>query len=227
VSEISFPTIGNAYREKRDLEKDFSRWSTNLYKSLPSFQEIPGISMAVFEARTIEIYRLCYEQSPQNKREKVLRDFAAHFPHLIFEAGWLHELVRKSHHYGVGAGTFQGKLLLSLATGLRSAASGTRYGRQTRALKLQAARMARFRISKELQAWDRTLKRNLKPSRKWIHEQAAAKTRELVAENTRLGKRAQEQLQQYLHDGSLYEASVLLVATMFGLPPRELQKRLG
>jgi hypothetical protein len=227
VSEISFSTIKDACREKRNLEKDFFRWSTNLYKSLPSFEEIPGISMVVFEARTIEIYRLCYEQSPQNKREKVLRDFAAHFPHLIFEAKWLHELVRKSHHYGVGTGSFQGKLLLSLANGLRSAASDTRYGRQTRAVKLRAARMARFSIYEELDSWNKTLERDLHHSTEWIHERAADKTRELIEKHPRLKQRFQAQLLSLLQDGKLYDTSVFVTAHLFGVRQRDLQRRQG
>ena len=226
MSEISFPTIEDACREKRDLEKDFFGWSTNLYKSLPSFEEIRGISMVVFEARIIEIYRICYEQSPPNKREKVLRDFAAHFPHLIFEAKWLHELVRKAHHYGVGAGSVQSKLLLSLATGLRSAASGTRYGRQSRGLKLYGARMARFRFYEELDSWNRTLQRNLDPSTDWIHERAFEKTRELTKESPQLN-RVQEQLLRLLQDGKLYDASVLVTAHIFGVRQRDLQQRQG
>ena len=198
--------------------------STNLYRSLPSGEEIPGISMVVFEVRVMEVYRLCYQQSPEDKREKILRDFAAHFPHLIFEAKWLHELVRKSHHYGFGAGSVQSKLFLSVANGLRSTASGTRYGRQTRALKLHAARMVRFKLWEELDSWNRTLQRDLDPSREWIHERASEKTRELTKETPRLN-RVQGQLLRLLQDGKLYDASVLVTALIFGVRQRDLQQR--
>jgi hypothetical protein len=224
MSGISFPKIGAACREKRDLEKDFFRWSENLYKSLPSFQKLPGISMAVFEARVIEIYRLCYEHSPAETRMGILRDFAAHFPHLIFEAKWLNELMRRSHHYGVGAGSFQSRLFLSVATGLRSAASGTRYGRQTRALKLHGARMARLRLYEELDSWNRALERSLDPSREWIDELASAKTQELTKENPRLN-RVREQLLRLLQAGKMYDASVLVIAHIFGIRQRDLEQR--
>jgi hypothetical protein len=224
---ISFPAIEDACREKRDCEKDFFRWSTNLSKSLPSGKGITGISIVVFEGRIIEVYRLCYEQSPPKKRERVLRDFAAHFPHVIFEARWLSELVRKSHHSGFGEASFQSKLFAAIANGLRSAATATRYDRRKRALKLDAARMFRSKLSQELNCWDRTLQRSLAPQEKWIREYAAKKIRELARKYPQVKQRSQGKLLTLLEGGKLYEASLLITELTFRVRRRDLQKRQG
>jgi hypothetical protein len=231
IQPALFPPITDASREKRQLEKDFFGWAESLVRKSGDLNarlndgRNGGIPMEVFEARVTEVYRLCYEQS-QPQRDKVVRDFSAFFPHLIFDAKWLGELVRRSHHYGFGTDTIQGRLFRSMAKGLRSAASGIRYGRQTRAMKLQAAKTIRLRIHRELDAWNRTLQRDLDHPQEWINERAADKTRELVKENPRV-KRFQGRLLILLQDGKLYDSSVLLAAKMFGARERELEKRQG
>jgi len=237
VSHNLFPQIENAPRERSQLEKDFFGWSNALTKMAVFPPGVEGISLDAFEARVVEVYRLCYERSvsqdevvqpPAKVKEQleIVRDFAAYFPHLIFSANWLQRIMRDSHLHGFGPDSFQGKLLHSIATGLRSAASGARYQWQADAMQVRAAKMARLRIYEELSAWNKALERALDHPREWISARATEKVGELIRESSLL-KPCHEKLLQLLEKERLYEASVLMAANVFGVRARNIEEALN
>lgn len=71
--------------------------------------------------RIIEVYRQCYESADlPSSRLTVVRNFAAHFPDLIFDALWIKRLVKREHpEYGFSKAPKE--MLGQIQNGLQSA----------------------------------------------------------------------------------------------------------
>lgn len=228
VNQIQLPPIENPFREKQLLERRSSKWLSELFEKLATLGALPpgsGIRGDTIDARVIEVYRMCYEQSPSaGGREKVVRDFAAHKPLLLFHAKWLQQKIRASYLAGLGPGNAKERLLKSIANGLRSAASNTSYTRALREMALDGSMIARERIKADLNDWDSSLERNVATT-DWIRQQASQKTEELLHAYPRLDNKDGKELLLLLQAGRIYDASVLIAAKTFGVRERNLQSK--
>jgi hypothetical protein len=174
-------------------------------------------------ARIIEVYRRCYEESPASKQDKVIGDFVALFPALIFEANWLAKLLRwrvASRDYLPNGPT--NRLLRALANGFRRAAESSRHrNRHWRHAEVEAARSFRPTLQSRLSEWGRGWERKI-PTPEWINEQAAKKAAELVETHPRLMPHTRR-LQEMLARRKYYDASVFIAAKVFGVRERDLE----
>jgi hypothetical protein len=212
--------IEDAWHEKEMFEKgEFER------KLNPEFFSGPVVvSDEVRRGRIIEVYRLCFKQADTRKRLKVVRDFIAHFPRLVFDADWLKELVKGSSVSPGLADDGNNEVLRAVATGFRSAARGTsRLPAVQRFYKVSGARMAVRTIQAELSVWDMGLERSVCPPEE-IPLLAVVKVGEL-ANTYRLGQRDKRRLTKLLEQGHCYQAAVLIGSRAFGVRERDLQEK--
>ncbi len=79
-------TIEDPFREKRLLELGYEAF-------LQHFCLNQRVHAQDLKSRIIEVYRQCYERSPNNP-ESVITDFVAAYPQLSFESEWLRLLVK-------------------------------------------------------------------------------------------------------------------------------------
>jgi hypothetical protein len=205
--------IEDARHEKGILEKGGFERNLN-----PEFFSGPVVvSDEVRRGRIVEVYRLCFEQADPRKRLKVVRDFIAHFPRLVFDADWLKELVSL-------ADDGNNEVLRAVATGFRSATRRTsRLPAVQRFYKVSGARMAVRTIQAELSAWDVGLERSVCPPED-IPSLVVEKAGKL-AKTYRLGQRDKQRLTKLLEQGHCYQAAVLIASRAFSVRERDLQEK--
>src|SRR5271165_2674269 len=115
--------IEDALHEKEVFEKgDFA------HKLNPKHSSGPVIlSDDARRRRIVEVYKRCFQEADLPAGPKVVSDFIAHFPRLIFDADWLkEELIRVDHTLpDLGDQRKKGKkeILQAIAKGFRRAAS--------------------------------------------------------------------------------------------------------
>jgi hypothetical protein len=194
--------------------------------------------------RISEIYRRCFEPENDDRSKaglgrgklSVLRDFAAHFPHLISKVPWVCNLMAFR--------AADPDVLRALANGFRRAASLASL--RFRQGRLEAARIA---LSKDVGTVDWELRQIvesidlpvLKIARS--REMAQRKLRPAVAESARasraqLDEAVRNMIEKYpslapdkknltrlLEHGNVYEAKILIISKLFQVSPRTLQRK--
>ena len=177
--------------------------------------------------RIIEVYRQCYESADcTNSRLKAVRDFAGHFPDLIFDAWWIKELVKREHPQH-SFSRAQSEMLHQIQIGLRSAVgSQPRKSAVQRYFDTAGAQLAKENIQNELSKWNEGLQRDLAHPPEWIAERAAEKVDELVQTFSIRGLRVKQRLKGFLEHGHCYEAAVLIASEIFKVPERDLESKL-
>jgi hypothetical protein len=184
------------------------------------------------ETRIIEIYRRCYEKEPEPEKrdESIIRDFVAAFPGLIFKAEWLRKLVDTQARMGdFGPKKLRSRVLLAVANGFRRAEALSGYNRFLKQTAANAAKMDRKNILKALEKWARPLKRRIvEVDPTWSAEIAARRANKKVAQLVKLHPRLEKYrvpLEEFLRQGKLYDASVVIAAEVFGVSDRPLQRK--
>ncbi len=211
-------------REKELLERDPGRFTGELAKGVGGNGRYTTIGL---RARIIEVYRRCHEQSAPRDRATVLRDFAANFPQLTFQAEWTRELVKSiwttSKFSTAGP---RSQMLRALANGFRAAANPTtRQRRLAKMFALEAAREFRANLSKQLDLWETDLKRSEADVKSdWLEQAAKQKAMELVAEYPS-AKPFERDILRHLLDQRHYDVSILITAKTFSVSARELGRR--
>jgi hypothetical protein len=213
--------------EKRLIEDGVSSEFLNYLSRIAKLAPIvPG----ELDNRIVEIHRLCYEGSPPAERESVVRDFIALSPDLIFKAEWLAKLIRRhAKIQDFDPESARSKLFLAIADGFKSAAdSASRSKLFLRPSKLGAAKEFRScEMLPELTQWEKGLdRRNAHSSAEWraeIANRAERKTAELVNRHPCLHIH-RGQLTRLLSSRQLYQASLLVAATVFCVSARELER---
>jgi hypothetical protein len=221
--------IEDSLREKTLIEGQGS------YRSLYPQAGIIVVSPDCNRRRIIEIYRLSYENSDERSQYKVIRDFIAHFPHLIFEADWLRELFIR--HVAQTRPEFSynstgNKLLRTAIDGFRGAAymrgGGDKseiavFKEQSRKARLSAARFVQHELRNELTKWERSLQRN-NATEDWINDRETEKIAELLRKYTKLSPFERE-LKKLLHCRHLYKISIVIASKQFGVRARNLEQK--
>ncbi len=211
AEELADIPIRDPFAEKQLMERGGSLRSLSAVAVTYSRESL--------HARIVELYRRCYEESAASKQQKVIGDFVASFPDLIFEASWLAKLVKWE------VATRDYRLLRALAGGFRRAAEpGPRLNRSWRDTRVGAARSFRTTLQSELSQWGRGWERKI-PTREWIDEQATEKATELVGTYPCL-KPHKQRLQRLLSQGKYYDASVFMAGKVFRIRERDLQRGL-
>ncbi|MBI4455087.1 MAG: hypothetical protein HY644_04225 [Acidobacteria bacterium] len=219
LSDLSSLPIEDPFKEKCLLEEPPNLLLIYLMKKGGSGR----ISAQSFDARVIEIYRLCYEKDPKppKTRETVVRDFAAHFPHLIFQSSWLRDLI---HQWDVTPHGQTSRILRALANGFRQAATLTAYKRRVKDRTLDLAHLWRAQIQRNLSDWIDVLDlKNADMNDRLITKQVTAKAGEFVKNNPHL-KRHETRLIELLRERNAYDASILITAKLFTVSQRQLQR---
>lgn len=176
------------------------------------------------KSRIIEVYRQCHDRSPNNP-ESVITDFVAAYPQLSFESEWLRVLVEtQAGNRDFRLNGPRNRLFRAIAAGFRRVANpGARINRSSRDARLLAALYSREDIEKDLNEWEKPLKRRTADSA-WIAEQAIEKVKQLTASDPRL-KCAEKQLKGFLCKAQLYNATNLILSKVYGVRVRDLETR--
>ena len=215
--------IVDALHEKEILEKGEDARKLN-----PNHSSGPVlVSLDVRRKRIIEVYKRCFDESDRFKREKVIRDFAAHFPWLVFDANWLKELVWTQFALPGYADVGKKEILLAISNGFRGAALNKKRGSAfQKSCLLHSVRTVQREFQNELTKWNLGLQRPDSTSA-WIAECAAAKANELANTYRQLSERDKRRLTTLLQKGKgqCYEASVLVASKVFGVRARDLQRK--
>lgn len=225
LTDLADVPITDPFREKAfadlsdsDLIQDLARQTRNRGK----------ISAEPLRARIIEIYRRCYVERLAGKMqpESVIADFVAAYPQLVFEADWLQALVEtQATNRDFRPGGARKKVFQAMANGFRRVANPeARVNRSMRGARMEAARHFLLDLRRRLSDWDRTLDRASAPTADWIESRATEKLVELVQEHSQL-ERCRDRLKTLLCAARLYEASILMAATIFQVRERDLQTR--
>ena len=236
-SDTSFlcvvPTLGNAPIENCELERElienrmYSQLCLVLYGSsfvIDGFpREILGPSM---DARTVEVYRLCYDDPRKTKkqREKVLTALVSNFPELIFQADWFADVVR--HHAKSkpsGTNNVRNGTFLAIANGFRGAAGRKSIKKSLlRRDLLWVPRMHCRELRDKLEQWQKSLPEWNLGEPGWKLEEARKKANQLVTEDRRLFEHA-DNLTHLLGNGQLYKAAVRVISITWDVPERDLE----
>lgn len=181
------------------------------------------------------MYKRCYESGGRS-RDKVIRDFVAHSPHLIFEADWLKELLR--NHVAppsrpeLSYNSAGNRLLRAVADGFRRAAYMRGGGEKTESavfkgmLKragLHAARFVQREIRGKLAHWEDGLQRH-NAVQAWIDKKETEKLIELVRTYPKV-QPFQQELRALLHRRQHYKASILIASKQFNVRARTLEQK--
>ncbi len=217
--------IADPFHEKCLFERGDSE--RNLYP-----QNFPGPILCSDEARgqrIIDVYRLCYEaRSEQCAREKVIRDFVAHWPRLVFDAVWLKDLIRRFTVTGSTDDSKKG-ILIAIANGFRGAASDKkREPAVQKAYRVHAAQRLQNQLNDELKRWESGHERRIADGKdpQWRTD-CEAKVKEIARNYSKVGKREKACLMKMLQEGRCYDASMLVIASVFGIPVRTLQSNFN
>lgn len=182
------------------------------------------VSPDVRRKRIIEVYKRCFDESDKRQREKVIRDFAGHFPWLIFDADWLKELVWTQCALPGYADDRKKEILLALANGFRGAANNKKADPAVqKSYRLHAARTVRRSFYDGLTKWNAGLERPVS-TKECIAKCAAAKVDELANTYRQLSP-DKPRLTRLLTQGQCYKASVLVVSRVLGVRARDLQEK--
>ena len=175
--------------------------------------------------RICEVYRRCFESTESARSGLVVvRDFAAHFPDLLFDAQWIKEMVRReSIEYSFSK--VPKAAFCAIQTGLRSAVnSQSREPATQKYYKISAARLAaKETIAPELSKWNRGLQRISAPLPVWIAEQATEKADELMRSYRLQGQNTRKRLVIFLTQGHCSKAAVLIAARCFKVRERDVE----
>ena len=181
--------------------------------------EIVVISAEARNARIVEVYRRCLEEAVNNDRLAVVRDFFAHFPHLVCDAAWLKPLLQKSTE------THRKEILTAMANGLKAAARRRTNSAVQESYRIKGARAAMGTIQDELSRWNEGLQRAISTHAEV--ELASSKKAGEFARIYGLGAIERRRLQKMLGAGQCYKAAILLTAKAFRVRQRDLQTRSG
>ena len=241
----SFPgiPIDDPEQERRALER--RGWAGH-YRYLVKTTGCPGFEFGPGEyaERISEVYRRCFEPENDDPSKaglgrgnlKVLSDFAAHCPHLIFHAEWIRTLMDFK--------AWDTDILRTLANGFRAAARLPL--NQVRISRLDAARIAFssnsrgsiaqdlreaiegidldvLKRAKRLKAAGKELPRNLDESARIVREGIKTAAQHLAARYP-LIESSRADLISYLERGQLYQARLLIVSRLFHVSARALQR---
>ena len=179
------------------------------------------LSETLLESRISEVYRRCFER---NKSPEFINDFVAYRPYLALRAGWLADVVRES----LVRRDKPNMVLKALASGFRRAANiSVRMRKEIRVGKLQAARLYRRQIYKQLDdsaniADLRGLKAAgaTKPIKKWAQNEV----KRLVRECPRL-RDADEKILVLLCKNHIRKASVAIASRVFSVREYDLERK--
>jgi hypothetical protein len=211
--------------EKRLVEEN--QWAYQEYLLERAGCAWLGVPPGVMERRISEVYRLAYTEK---RRLDVINDFAAHFPHLVFSSAWVAELVNQERRmWGFKILYNRSKrdaLLQSIARGLlRASNSDRRIRRSLQYGRLQAAKVFRERICRQLGEFIHTIdpkqlasEENNSELSRLIPEQIE----ELVDQNPRLAQ-LREKLKSLLRQRKIYRASLVITAKLFGVSLHKLE----
>jgi hypothetical protein len=216
----SIPIV-NACHEKKMFEKgEFARKLNPGY-----YSGMIAESEATRRTRIVEVYKRCFEETDRRTRWKVVRDFAAHFPDLVFDADWIKQLVRRDFTTSSFSNDST-EAFRAIANGFRSAASTKPHEPAIqKAYKLSAIRFFVEKIQEELVSWNRDLDRGIRLT-ETISASAAEKVNGLAKTYGQLARRDDRQrLTKLLSQGHCYEAAVLIAARVFRVRQRDLQSK--
>lgn len=220
MSDLMLQPILHPFRERRLLERDPSCLTLELAARVGAEGMYTRTDL---RARIIEVYRRCHEESAPGKRPAVLRDLAAHFPGLVFQAEWTRELIR----IALATADFskngpRSRILRALASGFRVAASAATRQKRFRTFSIEVAKAERGTLSRTLDQWKKQLRMG-DATPDWLHEKAIQKAGELVAAYP-AAKPSLVEIEQLLQKGHCYDASVLIVARAFNVSERALER---
>ena len=117
------------------------------------------------------------------------------------------------------------RLLKEISGGFGRASSSSSWNRQLRQARLRAAREFHSRLSAELRSfWEELHPQN--STKEWLAGQIKAKVSDLVREYPRLFSVA-DKLKTALSAGQIYEATVLIAATIFDVRERNLEAKFA
>src|ERR1035437_4070994 len=212
--------IENAFHEKRIFEKgEFERKLNPKY-----FPCTVIVSDEVSRARITEVFKLCFQEAAPSKRLKVLRDFVAHFPHLVFDADWIKELFRRDSAVSSLSNDDKKEMFRALANGFRSAARGnSREPAVRESYRISGARMVERTIQDQILKWNEALDRPLSTPEE-IAVRATEKADEFV-KTYPMRLYDKQRLKKFLEKGHCYEAAVLITSKVFGVRERDLESR--
>lgn len=213
--------IMDAFHEKKVLEK-----GEDARKLDPKHSSGPVlVSPDVRRKRIIEVYKRCFDESDKLKREKIIRDFAAHFPWLFFDAHWLKELVWTQFALPGYADDRKKEVLLAIANGFRGAANNKKCEPAIqKSYRLHGARIVQRKLYDELTKWNEGLQRSIS-TKACIAKCAAAKADELANTYQRLLRGDKQRLATLLQHRRCYKASVFVASRVFGVRARDLQQK--
>lgn len=214
--------IEDAFREKKLFEKgDFER------KLNPNHFTGPVIiSDEVRRKRIVEVNKLCFQKSDLPGQFKIISDFIAHFPHLIFDADWLKDVVTRVDYSSPDFGIEKRReIFQAMEKGFRRAVDrNPRQSKIQKSYHLSGARLGLSTIQDELSKWNETLDRS-NAERSWIAEQANAEADELIKKYTKLRKLDKESLAKCLEEEHCYKAAVFIAHRVFGVRERDLETK--
>jgi hypothetical protein len=214
--------IADPWREKKMFEKgEFARKLNPDYGGAVIAQDEDGN-----RRRIIEVYRQCFESSDSTgSRLKVIRDFAAYFPDLLFDAYWIKEFIRRES-VEIRFSKAQKEVLDAILTGLRAVKSPSGKSAVQKYFDIAGAQKARQNIQDQLSKWNECFQRDLAHPQEWIAERVAEKADELVQTYSIRGARAKQRLKGFLELGHCYEAATLIASERFKVPERDLESKL-
>jgi hypothetical protein len=168
--------------------------------------------------RICNIYKLCFEQSPDKKKQKIISDFGAHFPQLILSCPWLADLVRS--HKADPRHRYVSIVIEGAALGLRRAAQSTPQERR-------AEKRTRLVIARGCQ---RELRRDLKTfvdnqkgvTEEWAEEHLSEKMKDLKKRFPELSL-VSDKIADHLRHGLAYKASIIAAAAIYDMRERDLE----
>jgi hypothetical protein len=215
--------IADPWREKKMFEKgEFARKLNPDYAGAIIAQDEDTNRIRIIEAN-----RQCFESAHSTgSRLKVVRDFAAHFPDLLFDAYWIKELVRRESVENRFSKA-QKEVLDAILTGLRSAVKSQPGKSAVRKyFDIAGAQAAKENIQNELSKWNEDFQRDLAHPPEWVAERAAEKADVLIQTYGIQGPRAQQRLTELLKQGHCYKAAVLITSEVFNVSERDLESKL-
>jgi hypothetical protein len=219
---LSSIPVDNPFHEKEMFEKGEDARKLN-----PEHCSGPVVvSGDARNRRIVEVYRMCYQAPSKLSRLKVISDFIAHFPHLIFDAAWLKdELTREDYALPDLGNKNKRELLRAISNGFRSATGRTEHkSALQKSYAVTGARMAMENFQRDLLKWNDALERGICLDED-IQIEVDRKANELIDSHWKLGKPDKQRLKRLLVNGQCYKAALYITSKVFGVRARDLQMK--
>ena len=210
--------IDDPWEEKKIIEQRKAPYSQYLIRKLGA-KEIVFTEGSV-HTRIREVYRRCFESRNKNDM-KVIRDFVAFHPRLVFETPWLAALVREHTIFDEPwKGSYRERLLRALQNGFKGAAGSAPIRKRWRADWVESQKFLMNAFEEQLRQAYKENEWNLNIP-EWQKSEVPRKVHELVNQHPVLEK-VSKKLKKHLQHRQFRDAALLIVSKIWGVGVRTL-----